>query len=126
MKYIRPGTFFAWDPLAAVYLVEPAVVKLQHASLGVEVMLNEPEIGRTKCSCYSVATAADPNHNDLNISTTTTSCNSSSSSSSDNVLSINSIHLSNYTNSNGSSIYVAMDADADKFFLVFCNAFYIP
>jgi inosine-uridine nucleoside N-ribohydrolase len=44
-KYIEDGIFFAWDPLAAVALVHPEVVKSQ--ALHVEVRLKAPEEGRT-------------------------------------------------------------------------------
>ncbi|MBZ5611558.1 MAG: nucleoside hydrolase [Acidobacteriia bacterium] len=42
---IEQGIFYAWDPLAAVALLEPGVVRL--SPLHIEVMLDPPEQGRT-------------------------------------------------------------------------------
>ena len=44
-KYIEQGIYCAWDPLAAVALVEPAAVKTQR--LMIEARQNSPEAGRT-------------------------------------------------------------------------------
>jgi inosine-uridine nucleoside N-ribohydrolase len=46
MEFISSGTFFAWDPLVAVYLTHPGVLSFKQAYITVAV--EEPEIGRTK------------------------------------------------------------------------------
>jgi len=43
--YIEQGSFYAWDPLAAVALVAPAVVKTK--PLRIEIRQKPPEEGRT-------------------------------------------------------------------------------
>jgi purine nucleosidase len=45
-EYINQGTYYAWDPLVAVFLIKPQVVKLRPAEI--EICLNKPEVGRTK------------------------------------------------------------------------------
>jgi len=45
-KFIAAGFYCAWDPLAAVALVEPAVLTAQ--PLAIEIRQNPPEEGRTR------------------------------------------------------------------------------
>ncbi len=45
-SYIQQGFYFAWDPLAAVALAEPAVVKAQ--AMAIAIGQQAPEEGRTK------------------------------------------------------------------------------
>jgi len=42
---IQAGIFYAWDPLAAVALLHPAVVKI--TNLHIDVRQDSPEEGRT-------------------------------------------------------------------------------
>ena len=60
--HIEHEFYFAWDPLAAVALVDPAVVTAKQ--LSIEVMRNRPEEGRTKevsaGANATVALDADP------------------------------------------------------------------
>jgi pyrimidine-specific ribonucleoside hydrolase len=60
--HIEQKFYFAWDPLAAVALVDPAVVTVKQ--LSIEVRRNPPEEGRTKQVSgrpnASVAVDADP------------------------------------------------------------------
>ena len=43
---LKDGTYFAWDPLAAVALVEPSVVRVSR--LAIEIMQRAPDEGRTR------------------------------------------------------------------------------
>ena len=67
LESIRPfaaqGVFYAWDPLAAVYLVNPDIVTL--ARFPVEVTASGPDAGNSRrsdagCTCL-VATNAQGN-----------------------------------------------------------------
>ena len=44
--WLKDGTYFAWDPLAAVALVEPSVVRVSR--LAIEVVQRAPDEGRTR------------------------------------------------------------------------------
>jgi pyrimidine-specific ribonucleoside hydrolase len=61
-KLIGQGLFYAWDPLAAVALVHPAI--LRTVAVHVEVRQNPPQAGRTLVGAGEpncrVATKADP------------------------------------------------------------------
>ncbi len=45
-KWIKRGDYYAWDPIAAVALVEPSVVTFENAKLS--VVLDGPFVGQTK------------------------------------------------------------------------------
>ena len=43
---LKAGTYYAWDPLAAVALVDPSVVR--ESPLAIEVVQQAPDDGRTR------------------------------------------------------------------------------
>ena len=46
MEYIKDGSYFAWDPLTAVYLTHPSVVELENI-YNIDVLTNSPYVGQT-------------------------------------------------------------------------------
>ncbi len=63
LSFIDTGMYFAWDPLAAIALIDPSIVETRRARL--QVILEGPAIGRTQLlrwedtSDLKVAVAAD-------------------------------------------------------------------
>ena len=99
-EYISNNTFYAWDPLIAVYIVYPDVVQLREG--WIQVCVAEPEIGRTRLIGWS---------GDDNTKTSTTTYNGVD------------YDKTNDTKLYVNSVYIAIDAYPHIFHEAFFTAF---
>ena len=99
-EYISNNTFYAWDPLIAVYIVYPDVVQLREG--WIQVCVAEPEIGRTRLIGWS---------GDDNTKTSTTTYNGVDYDKTDD------------TKLYANSVYIAIDAYPHIFHEAFFTAF---